>query len=365
MIPKSCVTDLSPYEPGKPIEDVKKEFGLSEVIKLASNENPFGFSTKVREAINEETGQLNVYPDGASQELKETVASFLNVGEDQLIFGAGSDEIITMLSRVYIEPGDRTIMAKPTFSQYYSNVKIENADIVEVPLKNGLHDLDAMKAQINDRTKIIWVCSPNNPTGTIVKEGDLLAFLQDVPEDVMVVLDEAYYEYVTDADYPDSIPLLDRYPNLILLRTFSKIYGLSALRVGYGIGHPTLIELLNRVRGPFNTTRLSQKAAIAAIKDQTFIQECRSRNEEGKQQLCQAFDDMNLSYYPSDANFVLVDTQQDADRVFQKLLKRGLIVRSGQALGYPTSIRITIGSRQENDKLLTALSDVLQGEVRV
>ncbi|GAB7387524.1 histidinol-phosphate transaminase [Bacillaceae bacterium] len=359
MIPKARIQGLLPYQPGKPIEEVKRELGLTDVIKLASNENPFGFSPRVREAIAQEIGLLHIYPDGASSELRSALAAFLGVGEEELIFGNGSDEVVQLICRAFLEPGDRTITAAPTFPQYRSNSVIEGAEVVEIPLKDGVHDLAAMGEAIDDKTKIVWICNPNNPSGTIVTEDELTGFLDGVPERVLVVLDEAYYEYVTDERYPDSLALLARYPNLVVLRTFSKAYGIAALRIGYGIAGAKIIDLLNRVREPFNNTRLSQKAALAALQDQEFIALCREKNRQGREQLYAGFAKLGLSFYPSQGNFVLVDVKRPADEVFQGLLRRGIIVRSGSALGFPTGLRITVGSEEQNEKLLTALSEVL------
>ena len=266
MNPKPNIVDLPVYKPGKPIEEVKKELGLSEVIKLASNENPYKRpSPSAKAAILAELDNLFLYPDGSAAELTAALAAHLNVKPDQIIFGCGSDEIIALIARAFFLPGDETIMADRTFSVYKSNADIEGAVTIEVPLAEGTHDLEVMLARVTDRTKVIWICNPNNPTGTIVPEEALVTFLDSVPSQVMVVLDEAYCEYVTDLSYSDGVKLLERYPNLVILRTFSKIYGLAALRIGYGVANPQIITLINQVREPFNTTRISQAAALAAI----------------------------------------------------------------------------------------------------
>ncbi len=351
---------LPAYQPGKSLEEVKNDYGLQDVIKLASNENPFGFSPKVKEALMNGLNELHIYPDGANRELRAVLAKKLAVDEDQLIFGMGSDEIITMISQVFLEKGSQTIMATPTFSQYRSNAITEGAMIVEVPLKNGTHDLEAMRQAITDETRVIWVCNPNNPTGTILSENEIVQFLDRVSEEVLVVLDEAYYEYVTDESYPNAVKLVDRYPNLIILRTFSKAYGLAALRIGYGIAKPKVIDWLDRIREPFNNTSLSQIAAVAAVSDQAFIEECKAKNREGLRQLYQGFDELGLSYYLSQGNFIFVDVNRPAGPVFQKLLERGIIVRSGVALGLPTGLRITVGNQQQNEQVLKELARILQ-----
>ncbi len=364
MQPKQRILSVPVYQPGKPIDEVKRELGLTEVIKLASNENPFGYSPKVKEAIASQLDTLPIYPDGASMLLRWELAEFLKVQPEQLIFGNGSDEVVQMISRAYLGEGTNTVMATPTFPQYRSNAMIDGAELIEVPLKNGVHDLNAMAEAINDETRVVWVCNPNNPSGTIVTESELLAFLDKVPKNVLVVLDEAYYEYVVDPAYPQTIPLLGKYPNLIILRTFSKIYGLAALRIGYGVASKEIITHLSHVREPFNTGTLSQAAARAALADQEFVALCRERNRQGMKQLTDKFDELGLEYFPSQANFVLVNLKQDSDDVFRKLLQQGLIVRSGNALGFPGYQRITIGTPEQNEKLLAAIEAIVAGAVR-
>lgn len=360
MKPKSNIVHLPVYQPGKPVEEVKRELGLDKVIKLASNENPFGCSPKVKEAIISEIEQTSIYPDGGSVELKKALSDHLGVEENQLIFGAGSDEVILMITRAFLVPGDETIMATHTFPQYKHNAEIESAVCVEVPLKDGVHDLDGMLKQITDKTKIIWICNPNNPTGTIVTHEQMENFMQQVSSDVLVVLDEAYCEYNEDNDYPDSLALLKKYDNLLLLRTFSKIYGMASLRIGYGIGHKDVIHSINQVREPFNTTRYAQAAALAALNDQKFIESCRQLNKNGLAYIHQELDRLGLSYYPSYGNFVLLDTKRPADKVFDALLRKGIIVRGGHSLGFPTSIRVTVGSKEQNEAFIQALEQVLE-----
>ncbi|HJV44551.1 MAG TPA: histidinol-phosphate transaminase [Bacillota bacterium] len=359
MIPKSQIVDLPVYQPGKPIEEVKKELGLDRIIKLASNENPFGCSSKVREAIVGELDQLALYPDGASVDLREELAKFLGVKVDQLITGNGSDELLMLTARAYLQPGTNTVMATPTFSVYKTTSIIEGAGVTEVPLKNGVHDLEGMLAQINEQTRIVWVCNPNNPSGTINSEEEILSFVKQVPSNVLIVLDEAYYEYVTDESYPESLHLIKEYPNILVLRTFSKIYGLAGLRIGYGIADAAVIDKLNRVREPFNTNKLAQRGAIAALKDQEFVKKCREVNAAGREQLYKAFTEMGLDYYPSQGNFILVQTGRKGNEIFQALLRKGVIVRSGGALGFPNAIRVTVGSKEQNNWFIEALREVL------
>lgn len=359
MQPKPNIVHLPVYQPGKPIEDVKREFGLTEVIKLASNENPFGCSPKAKEAIIKEMDQITLYPDGASVILTEAVSRKFGVDPSQVIFGMGSDEIILMIARAFLCPGDESVMATHTFGQYKHNVQIEGGISIEVPLKNGVHDLPAMMDKVTSRTKIVWICNPNNPTGTMVTHQEIADFMAQVPEHVLVVLDEAYAEYNLTSDYPDGFQLIKEYRNLILLRTFSKIHGLASLRIGYGIGDPQVIRSINQVREPFNTSRFAQAAALASLGDDEFIAECRKNNAAGMAYLYGEFDRLGLSYFPSIANFIMVDVQKPAEEVFNGLLRRGMIVRGGHSLGFPTSLRVTIGSQEQNETFIRTLEEVL------
>lgn len=358
--PKPNIVHLPVYQPGKPIEEVKRELGLERVVKLASNENPFGCSPAAKEAVVRELANTGLYPDGSAAELREALAAHLGVDGGQIIFGAGADEVILMIARAFLRPGDETVMARDTFGQYRHNAEVEGAAVIEVPLRDGKHDLQAMLDEVTEKTRIVWICNPNNPTGTIVTHKEVEAFLGRVGEDVLVVLDEAYSEYVMTPDYPDGLSLLRQFPNLVLLRTFSKIYGLAALRIGYGIGHPDVIRAINQVRPPFNTTRATQKAALAALGDQAFVERCRRENAAGLQYLAGEFRRLGLSFYPAYGNFIMVDTGLPSALVFDALLRKGYIVRAGHQLGnFPTSIRVTAGSREQNEGFIRALEDVL------
>lgn len=357
--PKPNIVHLPVYEPGKPIEEVKRELGLTHVTKLASNENPFGCSPQAKAAMQAEIENASLYPDGAAQELTSALAKHLNVAENQLIFGAGSDEVILMIARAFLSKDSETIMASHTFPQYKHNAEVEGAKIIEVPLREGKHDLQAMLDEVSDHTKVIWICNPNNPTGTMVTHTEVRAFLERVGSHVLVVLDEAYVEYNTSPDFPRGLELLSEFPNLVLLRTFSKIYGLASLRIGYGIGHPDVIRSINQVREPFNTTRMAQAAAKAAIHDQEFVSRCRERNREGIDYLSAEFERLGLFAYPAYGNFVMVDVGKPANEVFDQLLRKGFIVRGGHKLDFPTFIRVTVGSKEQNEAFVQALEQVL------
>ncbi|TDL34738.1 histidinol-phosphate transaminase [Jeotgalibacillus sp. S-D1] len=356
---RAQVTNLVPYKPGKPSDEVKKEFGLSEIVKLASNENPFGYSSKIDEWFRENGVNHAIYPDGYASNLRNSLARHYSLKPQQFILGNGSDEVIQIISRSLLEPGKKTVMPVPSFSQYKHNAIIEGAEVVEVPLIDGEHDLQSMAEAIDESTSIVWVCSPNNPTGTYINDAKLRSFFDKVPKDVLIVLDEAYYEYVTADDYYDAISLISEYPNLLVTRTFSKAYGLAGFRVGYGMASEELIQSIEPVRQPFNTNVLGQAAAGIALEDQSFISSCSKSNREGLEQYYQFCKEHGLSYFPSQGNFILIDFKQDGDLLFEQLMKKGFIVRSGQALGYPTALRITIGSKEQNEKIIKVLKEIL------
>ena len=357
---KQQINGMKAYQPGKPMEEVKREFGLEEVVKLASNENPYGFSPKVKAALNSDNTNHAIYPDGYAQGLRTAVANFLNVKETQLMFGNGSDDLIAIVTRALLYPGVNTVMATPSFSQYQLNAIIEGAGVKKVPLKDGKHDLQAMLEAIDEKTSIVWVCNPNNPTGTIVSDEELQKFLKEVPSDVLVVLDEAYYEYVDSPQYKDTLHFINEYTNVIIMRTFSKAYGLASFRVGYAIAPEEVIAKLEPIRPPFNNTILSQNLAQIALDDQEFIEQCKEQNEQGKKQFVAFCEKHALHYYPSQTNFILFEIKADSDVVFSEMMKRGFIIRSGNALGAPGYIRVTIGTAEQNRTFLSLLEEVLQ-----
>ncbi|WP_240375582.1 histidinol-phosphate transaminase [Bacillus piscicola] len=356
---KKQLLGMEPYQPGKPIEEVQKELGLSEVHKLASNENPYGPSPQAIDAMKQAAAQAEIYPDGYAAEVRTAVAAHLNVRPEQLLFGAGSDEVILMLCRAMLGPETNTVMATPSFSQYKHNAVVEGAEIREVPLKDGAHDLESMLEKIDENTRIVWVCNPNNPSGTYTTRDEFELFLKRVPDDVLVVSDEAYKEYVTAEDYPDTLSYLDDYDNLMILRTFSKAYGLASLRIGYGVGAEDLIALLDPIRPPFNTSTAAQAAAIAALGDQAHLEECREKNNQGLKQFEDFCKKHDLSFLPSQTNFMLMETGILGNVMFDALLKKGFIVRSGEALGFPRAIRVTVGTDRQNQLFLKALEECL------
>lgn len=359
---KKQIEGLKAYQPGKTTDEVKRIFNLDKVIKLASNENPYGASPKIKEYLNNAYINYAIYPDGYATKLRHAVANHLNVSEKQLLFGNGSDENILIVSRAILQPGLNTVMASITFGQYKHNAVVEGAEVREVPLKNGEHDLDKMYEAIDENTAIVWICNPNNPTGTLTPSDNIKAFIEKIPSDVLVVLDEAYTEYITDDTYEDSIGLIEKHPNVLIMRTFSKAYGLASFRIGYAIGSEEVISQLEPTREPFNNTALSQEVAIIGLEDQSFIEECKTKNNAGKKQYEAYCEKRNLDFYPSHTNFILMEVKADSDVVFQGLMKRGFIVRSGNALGIPGYLRITIGTEQQNTELLEKLDEVLKEE---
>ncbi|MBS4191031.1 histidinol-phosphate transaminase [Bacillus sp. FJAT-49705] len=352
---KQQLLELTPYQPGKSIDDVMRQYGLEKIVKLASNENPFGCSEKVIAAIKCSAASFPIYPDGYATNLREALVNHFNLSPAQFIFGNGADNIIQIISRAFLSSETNTVMAKQTFSQYKHNAVIDGAEIKEIPLIDGEHDLNGMLEAIDEKTAVVWVCNPNNPTGTYISENRLKAFIEKVPSDTLIVVDEAYVDYVVADDYCESIKLLDQFPNLIILRTFSKIYGLASLRVGYGISHPEIIKTLEPAREPFNVNTIGQAAAKAAIEDQPYAEICKQKNREGLEQFYRFCEENGLDYYPSQANFILIDFKKDGNAVFQFLLEHGFIVRSGKALGFPTSVRVTVGSKEQNEGVIQAM----------
>jgi len=348
--------NLTAYKPGKPIGDVQREYGLDEVIKLASNENPLGCSPRVIEAIKKAVDNLALYPDGNSTLLKEALANKLGLKENQILPSSGSDEMVDLISKTFVNKGDEIIMADITFPRYIDTTRMMGGTPVIVPLKDWTYDLNGMFNAITDKTRIIWLCNPNNPTGTMFTEERLLNFLNNVSKDIIVVYDEAYNEYVTREDYPrDSIRLLDKYPNLIVMRTFSKIYGLASLRIGYTMASEEIIHNINKVRGPFNVNTLAQAGALAALEDEDFVKKSYDLNKAGKEYLYKEIEDMNLEYAPSETNHIFINVNKDASEVFVELQKRGMIIRPITG----TYIRATIGTKEQNEILVKLLREVL------
>lgn len=349
------VLNIQKYVAGKPISEVKRELGLEEVIKLASNENPLGCSPKAKEVIKRVIEEASLYPDSSSYELKKAIAKKLKVKEGQIFCGAGSDSLIKVICQTILNPEDESIMGEVTFSRYEDNTKLMGAKVVKVPLKDNFLDIEAMVERITPKTKVIWFCNPNNPTGGMFTGTELSKVLHKIPKNVYIIMDEAYYEYVTDEDYPDSLKLLPEYPNMIILRTFSKAYGLASLRCGYGICHEELVQYLNRVINPFDVNLFAQYAAIAALEDEEYLKLVHDTNKAQKEYLCKEFDDMKLNYVPSNTNFIMVDVKGQDKFLFDYLLKKGIIIRPGFLLGVPGWLRVSIGTEYQNKRFIEEL----------
>lgn len=358
------VRELKPYQPGKPIEELQREFGLQEVIKLASNENPLGPGAKALAAIKTALSELARYPDGNGFVLKQTLCDKFGFELNQVTLGNGSNDILELVARTFVQPGQEVVFSQHAFAVYPIATQAVGGRSVIVPAKDWGNDLDSMLNAITENTRVIFIANPNNPTGTWIAHDELTRFLDRVPPQVIVVLDEAYFEYASHPamqvhGYPDGLQLLSRYPNLIVSRTFSKAYGLAGLRVGYAVSQPMIADLLNRVRQPFNVNSLALVAATAALNDQEHLDKSATLNASGMQQCTDAFRRMGLSFIPSAGNFVSVDMGKLAQPIYEALLKCGVIVRPVASYEMPNHLRVTIGTETENEKFLSALSEVL------
>ncbi|MBZ2169951.1 histidinol-phosphate transaminase [Marinobacter sp. F4216] len=355
------VQSLSPYQPGKPIDELAREFGLdpANIVKLASNENPLGPSDRALAAAQKALSDLCLYPDGNGFDLKQALSVRLGVSADQITLGNGSNDVLEIIARCFADADDEVIFSQYAFAVYPLVTQAVGAKGVCVPALEWGHDLDAMANAITDRTRLIFVANPNNPTGTVQGTAAIEAFLDRVPANVIVVLDEAYCEYLQGNEYPDGIRLLPGYPNLIVCRTFSKAWGLAALRVGYSICSPEITDVLNRVRQPFNVDSIALAAATAVLEDEAYLQRSRKVNEAGLRQLEAAFERLGLEYIPSVGNFIAVDVGEQAQEVFQSLLAQGVIVRPVAGYGMPCHLRVSVGLSEANDRFVEALEHSL------
>jgi len=356
---RECLNEIKPYVPGKPIEEVKREYNLDEVVKLASNENPLGPSPRAQEAMQNAVHEVNYYPDGNCYRLKQALKSRLGVKEEELIIGNGSDELLKLLAETYINPGDEAVMPYPSFSEYDFAMKVMGGVSYFVSLRSDFeYDLEAMLDAVNERTRMVFLCNPNNPTGTFISHRALKEFMDKLPRGVIVVIDEAYCEYASDPYFPHSLELLEEGYPILVLRTFSKIYGLAGLRVGYGIGPNQLIDDMYRVREPFNVNYMAQVAAEAALEDDLHLARSRTLVEEGRRQIAIGLEEMGLCPVPTQSNFFFVDIGVDSREAFPLFLKKGLIIRTGDIFGYPNYIRVNFGTLEQNQLFLDTLKEV-------
>lgn len=357
---RASLEQISKYKPARSIESVKRELGLAGIIKLAGNENSLGCSPLAKQAIQNAFSELSLYADSNCTRLRERLAEILAVNGDQIVFGDGSFELLSLIAQAYINPGEESIIAEPSFG-WYKIVTWEMAGkVVSVPLNRHKVDLDAIRDRVTEKTRVIWLCNPNNPTGTFFDQKQLGRFLSSLPDHILVVLDEAYYEFVEDGSYPESTELIERFPNIIVLRTFSKVYGLASLRIGYGISSPEVAAALNKIRPPINVSLPAQAAALASLDDPNFKAKVLENNRRSKKLYYHTLEEWGVEYIPTQGNFIMLRTGLDSGYVVNEYLKKGIMIRSGDDFDMPTWLRVTIGRYEENELVL----DVLQGILR-
>ena len=354
------ILKITSYIPGKSIEEVQKEFGAKRWTKLASNENLLGPSPKAVAAIRKELSKIYLYPEGPCTVLRRALAEKFALPEERVVISNGADNLILMIASAFVDEGDEVVMADPTFSVYTNVTQIMGGKPIKVKLKDFTHDLDTMLKKVNRKTKLVFICNPNNPTGTTVSLESFNYFLSKLPKHVIVILDEAYGDFVEDAFYPNGLDYIREKRQLIVLRTFSKVYGLAGLRIGYALGREDLVDCLYKVRDPFPVHRLAQVAAVAALNDEDHAIKSIQLVYEGKRYLYKELDRLGLSYVPSQANFIFIDFEKDSEEIFQVLLRGGVIIRPGKIWGYPTFARVTIGRMDDNRRFIKALKKIMR-----
>jgi histidinol-phosphate aminotransferase len=354
------ILKIESYVPGKSIEEVQKEFGAKRWVKLASNENLLGPSPKAVAAIRKELPNIYLYPEGPCTVLRKVLAGKLAISEKMIVLSNGADNLILMIANAFVNEGDEVMMADPTFSVYANVTQIMGGKPIKVKLKDFVHDLEAMLKKVSRKTKLVFVCNPNNPTGTTVSLEAFNHFISKLPNHAIVVLDEAYGDFAEDAFYPNGLDYIKERRQIIVLRTFSKVYGLAGLRVGYALGREDLVDCLYQVRDPFPVHRLAEAAAVAALSDEDHVIRSIQLVYEGKRYLYKELDKMGISYVPSQANFIFIDFEKDSGEIFKSLLKEGIIIRPGKVWGYPTFARLTIGRMDDNRRFINALKKILK-----
>lgn len=352
------VRNLIPYQPGKPIEELERELGITSAIKLASNENPLGPSHKVTLAAQQALYKAHLYPDGGCYELKQALSKFLSVKPEQITVGNGSENILELIAKAYLHKDDTAILSQYAFLTIPIILQSYGVQAKVVPALNWGHDITGMIKAFDEKTRVLFLVNPNNPTGTYTSESDFLTLMESIPPHVLVVVDEAYSEYINLPDYPNTLSYLSRYPNLVLTRTFSKVYGLAALRLGYSISSPEISDILNRARLPFNVNTIAATAACVALNEQTHVKNSVDLNQQGMQQLEEELKRLKLKYIPSIGNFITIDVN-DAGHIYQKLLYEGVIVRPLKAYDMPRHIRVTIGTHEQNERFIAAIKNVM------
>jgi len=354
------IAKIHPYIPGKPIEEVQRELGLKRVIKLASNENSWGLPEKVLKILQQKIKDLYLYPDGSVFKLRQVLADKYGFKAEQFIFGNGSDELLQLIALTYLNADKEAIISEGTFSEYKFSALLVNAPYQVVPLKNYTYDLGGFLQKITARTSVIFLCNPNNPTGTYFAASAFDKFIKKVPENILVVMDEAYYEYACGGDYPESLSYLKKFNNLIILRTFSKIWSCAGLRLGYGIAAEDLISSLNKAREPFNVNAMAQEAALAMLQEEGWEDDIRKKIKEQKTYLNKELKNLGLEFLPSRSNFIFIFFKQEGQQIFEELLKKGVIVRPMKGFGFSNAIRVTVGLPEENRIFIKSLNEVLK-----
>jgi histidinol-phosphate aminotransferase len=354
-IARKSVLKIKPYVPGKPIEEVQREFGIKHIVKLASNENPLGPSKLAVKAMSKKLSDVNLYPESGAFYLRQALAKKLKINEDMLVFGNGSNEILNMIAGAFVEAGDEVMFSEMSFVVYPIATDMAGGTAVQVPHRNFEHDMDGFIKRLSPKTKLVYLCNPNNPTGTIIIKQELDKFMAAVRPDTIVALDEAYFEFVRDKNYPDGMKYLAKYPNLIVLRTFAKIYGLAGIRIGYAAADPDIIRIIERIRPPFNANLVAQAGAEAALKDKKHVAATVKMNNAGKKYLYRELKKLGAECVPTQANFIFVKFNRKGGDVFAALLKKGVIIRPQHG----NFARITIGTAGQNLKLIKALKEIL------
>ncbi|NIT37011.1 MAG: histidinol-phosphate transaminase [candidate division Zixibacteria bacterium] len=358
--PRDIINRVHPYQPGKPVAEVQRELGLKNVIKLASNENSLGPSPKALEAMREALGEVYRYPEASGYYLVNALAQKFALAFDQIILGNGANDLVELVVKTFAGPGDNVVSAHPSFIMYKIAAMMMDAEFRATPLRNYKFDLPAMADAVDERTKVVLIANPNNPTGTIVTRAEVDAFLERMPDTVLVVLDEAYYDFVTAKDYPGGLDYVKAGRPVMAMRSFSKNYGLAGLRLGWGAADAELVAAMHRIRQPFNANRLAQVAGVAALADDEHLARSREMVAAGREQFYRGLDKLGVKYVPSEANFVLVDLEREARPVFEALMKLGVVVRPMAGWGLPNALRVSVGKAEENDAFLRALAKVLR-----
>lgn len=352
------IDSIKPYEPGKSVDDVTKKYNLDKIIKLASNENSLGPSPKVIDVINN-FKDIHLYPDGDGKKLKSKISEIEELSDKNIILGNGSNEILEIISQAFLSPRCECIFSKHAFVVYKLASKVRGSKFHEVEANKWGHDLEKFVGKINQKTRIIFIANPNNPTGTYLSHDSIINFLKKVPSEIIVVIDLAYYEYVIADDYIKPLEILKNFQNVLITKSFSKIHALSALRIGYGMGNEKLIEIMNRVRQPFNVNAIAQVAAIAALSDTDYLQKSIDNNTIEREFICECLDKMSVEYIPSQGNFICIDVKTNGTEIFESLMQKGVIVRPIELYDMPSFIRVTIGKRYENEFFIEKLKECL------